>query len=123
MSRHTSHRVLQQCHSNVNSHIWTSEKLVFNSFRRYLLLLEFRRDGSSAPGPVEARKRQAKRRMMNVANAGHIMPIEAEVLTGMAMSRAQRYLNWEPPRQLEQRQSESGQPAGQSCYLVDQSRY
>ena len=53
---------------------------------------------------------------MNLANAGYTMPIEAEVLTGMAISRAQQDLSWEPPRQLEQKQLESGQTAGQSFF-------
>ncbi|MCJ1351351.1 MAG: hypothetical protein MMC33_001335 [Icmadophila ericetorum] len=58
---------------------------------------------------MEARKRQAKRRMNDMANAGRTMLLEAEALTGMGLRRAQWDMKWEPPRQLEYRNPDLGQ--------------
>ena len=122
MTCHTYRCVLQYRHSNATPYIWISEKAISNSFRRFLLSREFRRDGSFTPGPMEARKRQAKRRMNDMANAGRTMLLEAEALTGMGLRRAQWDMKWEPPRQLEYRNPDLGQSIGWYLLLIDTIR-
>ncbi|KAL8804953.1 MAG: hypothetical protein Q9182_002263 [Xanthomendoza sp. 2 TL-2023] len=50
-----------------SNHIWISDDFLDQAFHRYVQLHVGRRHGSAAPGPLEARKRAAKRRMMGLA--------------------------------------------------------
>ncbi len=50
-----------------NSHIWISEAILDNVIQRFSHAKFPRRHVGLAPGPLEARKRAAKRRMMNLA--------------------------------------------------------
>jgi len=51
---------------------------------------------------LEARKRQAKRKMMNLASVGGGGPIDSGALMGMGRDFAEKDLKWEPPKQLSQ---------------------
>ncbi|KAL8680407.1 MAG: hypothetical protein Q9224_006944, partial [Gallowayella concinna] len=50
-----------------SNHIWISDDFLHQTLHRYLQLQVGRRHGSAVPGPLEARKRAAKRRMMGLA--------------------------------------------------------
>ncbi len=53
-----------------DSHIWISETTLDNVIQRFSQARTQRRHVGLAPGPLEARKRAAKRRMMNLAKVG-----------------------------------------------------
>ncbi|KAL8799718.1 MAG: hypothetical protein Q9200_007465 [Gallowayella weberi] len=50
-----------------SDHIWISDDFLHQALHRYVQLRVGHRHGSAAPGPLEARKRAAKRRMMGLA--------------------------------------------------------
>ncbi|KAL8699208.1 MAG: hypothetical protein Q9201_006136 [Fulgogasparrea decipioides] len=54
-----------------SDHIWITDEVLDHALHRFTLLQIGRRNGSAIPGPLEARKRAAKRRMMDlVPSAG-----------------------------------------------------
>ncbi|KAL8874386.1 MAG: hypothetical protein Q9174_000285 [Haloplaca sp. 1 TL-2023] len=52
-----------------SDHIWITNDMLNHAFRRYLRLRPDLRHGSAIPGPLEARRRSAKRKMMGAAPA------------------------------------------------------
>ena len=48
-------------------HLWISEELLENVYNNFVRTRPCRRYVASVPGPLEARKRASKRRMVNVA--------------------------------------------------------
>ncbi|KAL9000697.1 MAG: hypothetical protein Q9169_000733 [Polycauliona sp. 2 TL-2023] len=50
-----------------SDHIWISDDILNHAISRYMQLHVGRRHGSAVPGPLEARKRAAKRRVMGLA--------------------------------------------------------
>lgn len=64
------HRFAQPQLKTPRNAIWISDDLFNSALRRFVLLAVSRRHGSYVPGPLEARRRAAKRRIMNLAEAG-----------------------------------------------------
>ena len=64
--RHLSSRI-----QNPTEHIWISEDALDHAIRRFFHIKVPRRYVGLAPGPLEARKRATKRRMMDLAPVGN----------------------------------------------------
>ncbi|KAJ9647122.1 hypothetical protein H2201_003451 [Coniosporium apollinis] len=67
-----SRRAAQCLKAAAGSHIWISDDLLADAFQRFIRssTASSKRYGSNVPGPLEARRRLAKRRMMGLAAAG-----------------------------------------------------
>lgn len=52
------------------NHVWISDELLNNLYQSFSFSITLKRHGSSVPGPLEAQRRAAKRRMMGLANVG-----------------------------------------------------
>lgn len=64
-------------------YIWISDDVLTRAFQRFALSQTSKRHGSFTPGPLEARKRAAKRRMMNIARTGGTQPVHPGILSGL----------------------------------------
>lgn len=51
-------------------HLWITDDIFNDSLSRFTLTALSRKHGSFVPGPLEARRRAAKRRMVNLAKTG-----------------------------------------------------
>lgn len=51
-------------------HVWISDGFLHREIHQFILSRISRRHGSFVPGPLEARRRAAKRRIMNLAEVG-----------------------------------------------------
>lgn len=52
------------------NHVWISDELLNGLYQSFSISIILKRYGSSVPGPLEAQRRAAKRRMMGLANVG-----------------------------------------------------
>ena len=71
---HLHHRI-----KNSGDYIWISDKALDHAIQRFSHIRISRRHVGLAPGPLEARKRASKRRMMNLAQAGDGAPPEFDL--------------------------------------------
>ena len=76
-------------------HIWISDDILNGALRSFALCRTHNRHGSSTPGPLEARKRATKRRLMNIAPARGTA-IEPGFLSGLK-GLEQRGCQWQAP--------------------------
>ncbi|EAS35719.3 uncharacterized protein CIMG_01073 [Coccidioides immitis RS] len=67
--RHVCRRACQQQDGPIANHVWISDALLTRSFTEFTRTQ--RRYGSNVPGPLEARRRLAKRRNADLAMAGY----------------------------------------------------
>lgn len=60
---------LMQSHQpkTTTNHVWISDELLNSLYHNFTFSITFRRYGSSVPGPLEAQRRAAKRRVMGLA--------------------------------------------------------
>lgn len=87
------------------SHLWITDELLADAFNRFTRVSHTaRRYGSNVPGPLEARRRLAKRRMgmaaVSAAGVAGAPPpgIDLAALFGLRNSRPlEKSLKWEPP--------------------------
>lgn len=86
-----------------NNHIWISDELLTEAFHRYVSVSHAtRRYGSNVPGPLEARKRAAKRRMGFAAASASMGPayggdFGALFGAGAGGSTIESNWSWKPP--------------------------
>lgn len=79
-----------------DSHVWISEATLDNAIQRFSHARISRRHVGLAPGPLEARKRAAKRRMMNLAQVGCGGRFDPSLLPGYGATREEGW-HWQGP--------------------------
>ncbi len=77
-------------------HIWISDDILNRALHNFTLCRVQLRYGSSTPGPLEARKRATKRRLMSIAQAGEGRAIDVGFLAGLK-GLEQRGCQWQAP--------------------------
>jgi hypothetical protein len=73
--------------------LWVTEALD----RFYFVSKAFRRNGSSAPGPMESRRRLGKRQLANLSEAVHIPLLDFSVWWSLGGTSEQPQWKWEAP--------------------------
>ena len=96
-SQHACRQAVRQRLSRSTDHVWISDDLVSNALHRFIIGHCSRRHVSFAPGPLEARKRSAKRRMMNMAVAGGVGATDVGTFMGIGGGLEQIAWRWESP--------------------------
>lgn len=81
------------------NHIWISEDVLDNAMHRFAHGKIPRRHVGLAPGPLEARKRATKRRMMNLAQVGGGGGFDPSVLSGLGAPERVKW-KWQSPTPL-----------------------
>ena len=77
-------------------HIWISDDILDPALHRFMRCRVQVRHGSCIPGPLEARKRATKRRLMNLAQAGGGGAIDSASLAGLKGLEQQGF-QWQAP--------------------------
>ncbi|MCJ1394295.1 hypothetical protein MMC18_007173 [Xylographa bjoerkii] len=95
-------RIARQTLRSSPSFIWISDEYLQTLIRSFTVPKKCIRHGSSVPGPLEARRRSAKRRMMNLASSQGSCLDDGGLSMGMGEALSQKNLKWEPPAQLDQ---------------------
>ena len=81
-----------------SDHIWITHDMLNHAFHNYLRLRPGLRHGSAVPGPLEARKRNAKRKMMGTAPATGGTALHPGVLARLSQEReGEGQLLWQWP--------------------------
>ncbi|KAL1639507.1 hypothetical protein SLS58_007939 [Diplodia intermedia] len=100
--------------------IWITDDLLADAFHRFLNVSDanHKRYGSNVPGPLEARRRASKRRMMGLAAASPAIGPDIGALFGP--DKLHQPWGWEPPKTAEQSLSwEKPPPPAISQWLSD----
>lgn len=96
LGRHACRHVLKPSTTPTFDHLWISDELVAATFRRFVN--GQRRHGSSVPGPLESRRRLAKRRNTALAGIGAASADDIACLFGR---NGKEHLKWsDHPAQL-----------------------
>ena len=90
LSRHAYRHAIQPSTSSIFDHVWISDDALTSTFRRYAN--RQRRHGSNVPGPLEARRRLAKRK--NGALAGVGGPGGLDDIACLFGKEGQSHLKW-----------------------------
>lgn len=96
-------------------HVWISDEMLSAAMYRFKLSRSHRRNGSSVPGPLEATRRLAKRRMMGLAVAGGGTGLDMGAIMGMDGESKRASWQWEAPAPT--RSLEEGIPFSTSSQL------
>lgn len=96
-------------------HVWISDDILNGALRSFALCRTHNRHGSSTPGPLEARKRAAKRRLMNIAPARGTA-IEPGFLSGLK-GLEQKGCQWQAPNLPASQVSLLEKKEGENCFL------
>ena len=96
-SQYACHQAVRRHLSGFTDYIWISDDLLANTLRRFTLGHRSRRHVGFAPGPLEARKRSAKRRMMNMAVAEGAGATDVGTLMRLGGGLEQSAWRWESP--------------------------
>lgn len=78
-------------------YVWISEEVLNNAINHFSRGITFRRHVGAVPGPLEARKRAAKRRMVNLAQVGRAGEIDPSVFGGSGSAPGQNGWQWQSP--------------------------
>lgn len=78
-------------------HLWITDDILNNALSRVTLSEFSRRHGSSVPGPLEARRRAPKRRLMNLASPPAAGVIEPSFLPGINSGLDSTGWQWQAP--------------------------
>ena len=78
------------------NHIWISDDIVNGAWHIFALLSNHKRHGSHTPGPLEARRRAARRRLTNVALVGEARIVDPSFPAGLAGGE-QSGFQWQAP--------------------------
>lgn len=117
LRRHISPGVARSASITVAPYLWITDEHLNEAFARFARVSKSsRRAGSNVPGPLEARRRHARRRIGSVSGAGHVTDLaEFGALFGSGEERAGIY-EYRPPIQVKdagsRRISDSGSPKG-----------
>lgn len=79
-------------------HVWIGEDVLDNAMRQFAHAKITKRFVSLAPGPLEARKRVTKRRMVNLAQVGDAEGVDPALLQGFGGAQERRDWRWESPK-------------------------
>ena len=79
------------------NYVWISEEVLNNAINHFSRGLTFRRHVGIVPGPLEARKRASKRRMVNLAQAGGAGEIDPSLFGGPGYAPGQNGWQWQSP--------------------------
>ena len=86
--------------SKSSNYIWISDDFLSTLLHQFAVSKRCVRNGSSVPGPLEFRKRAAKRRMMNLTVvATQSIPIDLRAFAGMHGNSVEKGMRWEAPIQ------------------------
>lgn len=101
-------------------HIWVSEDVLNSAMRHFAHGRIPRRHVGLAPGPLEARKRATKRRMMNLAQVGGGEGFDPGVLPGLGAPERVDW-TWQSPTPLLPRRSDgTRKPSGSmACWYAN----
>ena len=77
--------------------VWISDEFLNNEFNHFARGINFRRHVGIVPGPLEARKRAAKRRMVNLAQVGGAGELDPSLLGGPGDAPGQNGWQWQSP--------------------------
>ena len=77
--------------------LWITDDILNNALSRVTLSECSRRHGSSVPGPLEARRRAARRRVMNLASSAAAGAIEQSFLPGVHSGPEFMGWQWQAP--------------------------
>ncbi|KAL9041433.1 MAG: hypothetical protein Q9180_001284 [Flavoplaca navasiana] len=95
-------RMRRVCYFTVkhpSDYIWISDDILNHAISRYTQLCVGRRHGSAIPGPLEARKRATKRRMMGLAPAIGGTDMDPGFLAGLGRGQEnQQGWQWQSPK-------------------------
>lgn len=78
-------------------HLWITDDIFNDSLSRFALAAISRKHGSFVPGPLEARRRAAKRRMVNLAKTGGGVVNELILCSEMNPDQYSKEWQWQPP--------------------------
>lgn len=78
-------------------HLWITDDIFNDSLSRFALAALSRKHGSFVPGPLEARRRAAKRRMVNLAKTGGGVVNELILFSEMNPDQYSKEWQWQPP--------------------------
>ena len=78
-------------------HIWITDNILNDALYCLTCFGFSKRHGSSLPGPLEARRRAAKRRMMNLSEVGSRGAIDSGLLAGLNSEQGSRSWQWQTP--------------------------
>ena len=78
-------------------YLWSSEEVLNNAINHFSRGIIFRRHVGIVPGPLEARKRAAKRRMVNLAQVGGAGEIDPSLFGGPGYAPGQNGWQWQSP--------------------------
>lgn len=99
------------------SPLWITDEVLDNAFDRFLRVSRTaKRFGSSVPGPLEAQRRLAKRRMAGLTTMGGPAAFDIGVLFGSGPPTRDE-LNWHAPVKKEDTEYAQGMHA-YTCYMV-----
>lgn len=116
-------RVLQTSPTHAQ-HIWISDDLLAQAFSRFTLAVNStgsKRHGSNVPGPLEARKRAARRRMVGLAqHQASPMPDFGSLFgTGSALGAGVDVGGlWKPPRSDQSNPLQLCEFMASTCFLI-----
>ena len=88
-------------------HIWICEDVLNSVLRQFAHRQAYRRNVSFFPGPLEARKRASKRRMVNVAPAADSSALDPSLLAGLGKHGQGGNWHWQRPSQTSDKSLES----------------
>ena len=77
--------------------VWISDEFLNNEFNHFARGINFRRHVGLVPGPLEARKRAAKRRMVNLAQVGGAGELDPSLLGAPGYAPGQNGWQWQSP--------------------------
>ncbi|KAL1620362.1 hypothetical protein SLS54_006146 [Diplodia seriata] len=99
--------------------IWITDDLLADAFHRFLNVSDanHKRYGSNVPGPLEARRRASKRRMMGLAPASPAFGPDIGALFGP--DKLHQPWGWKPPKTAEQSLSWEKSPPAIPQWLSD----
>ncbi|KAL8655139.1 MAG: hypothetical protein Q9226_003163 [Calogaya cf. arnoldii] len=101
-------------------HIWISDDFLNHALSRYVQLYVGRRHGSAIPGPLEARKRAAKRRMMGLAPTTAGLDPHPGFLAGLGQGHEnQQSWQWQSPRLPQPKHPPTSLDDGNECCPTD----
>lgn len=104
LGRHAYRHAIQPSTSPIFDHIWISEDYLASTFRRFAN--HQRRHESRVPGPLEARRRLAKRKNTALAGVGGPGPLDD---IGCLFGRdGRQHLKWTDLRAQSEAQGELG---------------
>ena len=100
---------LQQHLKRRGDHVWISDDALDIAFQRFTHARIPRRHVGLAPGPLEARKRASKRRMMNLAQVGGGADLDPTLLPQMGVEPEKGW-RWQSPSPASINQSKGLHP-------------